>query len=196
MPLNNIPVIVVPANGKSDRIPHVGTFIETQDQSAPLRMTVWGRGGAYILMDRAAVVDADQFWFDEPFDHIQLENETGVDASVVLLAGPGSHRSGDVSNMPAFAGSAIPTFPDVTLPAGGPITLILPANAARRSAIIGYVTSPAAGTIRIGDLNTGAAQGTPLVAPGDVAVINTTAAVYGFNPGGAPIVVSAAEVEN
>lgn len=71
---------------------------------------------------------------------------------------------------------------DVTLAATA-TTQILPANAARRSAIIGNLISNVQ-VLRIGDAAAAAGRGQEL-APGESITIETTEAIYGYNPGGA-----------
>lgn len=89
--------------------------------------------------------------------------------------------------------SVFDSVADVTLGAAA-TTQILPANAARRSAIIGNLAGNAQ-VLRIADSNAGAARGQELQ-PGESITIDTTEAIYGYNPGGAGQDVSAIWTED
>lgn len=117
------------------------------------------------------------------FDEARITSATAQTVELLILQGTADYDR-SVGEVDVTRSASIVTTPDVVMAAGA-LTLILAANSARRRALI---TNLAAGveTLRIGDAtNTGAARGIP-VAPGETITLETTAAIGGWNPGGAP----------
>jgi hypothetical protein len=82
---------------------------------------------------------------------------------------------------------------DVSLPAGGPATLICAANANRKSLMIKHNNgNDPADIVRLGSSSVAATSGLEIVA-GETVTIETEAAVYGFNTGSAAVAVSIIE---
>lgn len=89
-----------------------------------------------------------------------------------------------------IAGSTNPTTADVTV-AATTTTQLLGANANRKEAWVSNNSTSA--IARIGDSSTGAARGFALQ-PGAVAIIDSKAAIYAYNPSGAGITFGLMEV--
>lgn len=85
--------------------------------------------------------------------------------------------------------TAITTAADVALAATA-TSLIKAATAGRKEIIISNLGS---NTVRVGDINAGAARGQPLE-PAQSLTLNTSAAVYAYNPGAGTNAVSVIEL--
>lgn len=83
---------------------------------------------------------------------------------------------------------------DVTVVAGAAAAVILAANSARRTALISSLLSNAQ-NCRVGGANTGASRGTEL-APGGCVEVETTAAIYAYNPAGVNVDLTVAWTED
>lgn len=86
--------------------------------------------------------------------------------------------------------TTLTTTADVTLGAAA-TNQIAAANANRREIILTNLDG--AVTLRVGDSNAAAARGTPLP-PGGNIILEVTAAIYGYNPGGAGVDVAITEI--
>jgi len=123
---------------------------------------------------------------------IILTDTSGGANAVKYVAGSGEFDSNNLSLSGALSLSRSKNLTDavdVSLAATS-TTQILAANGNRRTAL---VTNLGTQTLRIGSANAGVNRGAA-VAPGATIVLDTEAAVYGYNPGGAAEDVSVLEV--
>jgi hypothetical protein len=123
-----------------------------------------------------------------PFSRLYVSHAAQAGETITLFFA----READVNNIeivnPSIAfnninitkASVLDTIADVALGATA-TTQILAANAARRITLITNLSANIQ-TFRIGDAATGAARGVEL-APGESVSLETTEAIYGYNPG-------------
>ncbi len=132
----------------------------------------------------------------EKFKTVRLRDTSGNANIIQLGIGFGDltdarlNLSGKIS---VSVSQNIATVADVALAAGA-ATQIVAANAGRRAVIVKNLATNLQ-TMRIGDAAVGAARGVEL-APGEAIVIDSGAAIYGYNPGGAAESVSVLEVRD
>lgn len=124
-----------------------------------------------------------------PFSRIYVTNPAQAGETITLFYAVEEMSKIEIENpslrfteIDITKASVLNSATDVTLAAAS-TTQILAANAARRFAIIGNLTANAQ-ILRIADSNAAAARGQEL-APGESITIETTEAIYGYNPGGA-----------
>ncbi len=132
----------------------------------------------------------------ETFKTLRVRDTTGNPNTIMVGVGFGDLTDArlNLSGSISITGSQnIASVADVALAAGA-TTQIVAANVARRSVIIKNLAANTQ-TMRIGDAAAGAARGVEL-APGETIVIDSGAAIYGYNPGGAAESVSVVEVRD
>lgn len=132
--------------------------------------------------------------FQGGFVQVKLVSAIGQTIKLGITSGRGQYdrSQGDV-NATIVNPSILDTVADVAMTATA-TTQILAANGDRVKALI---TNLAANTqtLRIGDTNAGATRGVEL-APGETIELETTEAIYGYNPGGVAQSVGVAWTED
>lgn len=137
-----------------------------------------------------------QLAHSETFKTVRIKDTSGNPNTIMLGLGFGDLTDArlNLSGAITIAGSQnIATVADVAL-AAGVATQIVAANVARRAVVVKNLAGNLQ-TMRIGDAVAGAARGLEL-APGETISIDSGAAVYGYNPGGAAESVSVMEVRD
>jgi len=134
----------------------------------PFQMGMYVRGSRFSRIYVSNLAQAGEtitfMYASEDIGNIQIENAAAAFALMNLTKA-----------------TVFNTLVDLALVALAAAVEILPANAARRVAIIGNLTANG-NVFRVGDAATAAAQGQEL-APGDVLKIETTEAIFAYNPG-------------
>lgn len=171
------------AAGGSVTLPIVGNYFHCiRSTLATFEVAIDGEYGGEMEAGRG---------FDLPdgetYKSLHLVNTDGANPlTVTFNYGRGSYRdaklqvSGSIET--SLAGSAFPSTADVPLGATA-TTQILAANTSRKEVLVSNLAANPA-TIRVGDVNAGAGRGVE-VAPGQTITVNTTAAIYAYNPGAA-----------
>lgn len=124
------------------------------------------------------------------FDEVRVTSATAQTVELLILQGEADYQR-SVGTVTTTRGAGYTDSVDVSMGAGVR-TAIVAANAARRRVHISNLAAGAA-TLRIGGSATAnATRGTPL-APGETITLETTAAIAGWNPGGAAQDVAVSE---
>lgn len=183
MPLHTL----VFAGGDTKRLPG-GNFLRLLTAENAVKVE-YIRAGTILEAETADGVRAGYGGFPpksdsqkRAFDEVRITSASAQTVELLILQGSADYQRA-VGTVSVTRSAAIVTTTDVVMAAGAR-TPILAANTARRRALI---TNLAAGvaTLRIGDaVNVGATRGIPL-APGETITIDSTAAISGWNPGGA-----------
>lgn len=123
------------------------------------------------------------------FEAVRVLNQNTAEDLVLTLG----YGRGDFTLMQfkAIPAASLRTSPDATIPAGS-AALVLPANPNRRKCIVGNPFSNPR-EFRVGDGAVGASQGLELP-PGERIFLDTTAAIWAFNPDGFAMDISVVEV--
>jgi len=172
--------------GQQVRLPG-GNFLRLLTAANPVKVE-YVRSGTILEAETADGVRAGYGGFPprrpewpRAFDEVRVTSAAAQTVELLILQGTADYQRA-VGTVDVTRSATIVTTPDVVMAAAAR-TAILPANAARRRALITNLAAGAA-TLRIGDsVNTDAARGTP-VAPGETITLDTTAAISGWNPGG------------
>lgn len=180
------------AGGGSITLPG-GKIIEVLDCTYAVNVQPLGGGNLRVPGERSENVLAG--WKVKNsigFTGVIVENTDPVNPNTVII---GISASGDaeylnmrgsvnVLGVPTFREvyGNLTTLADVSL-APTATTLIYAGNANQQEVLITNLSTNTQ-TLRIGDLNAGAARGIPL-APGSAIILNTVSAIYGYNPGAA-----------
>ncbi|MEQ8585939.1 MAG: hypothetical protein RLO01_01845 [Thalassobaculaceae bacterium] len=128
------------------------------------------------------------------FNKVRLRDRSGATNTVLMYYGFGEFRDNRVTlagGVRADVPGRLEDVADVSLAAGA-TTLIAAADTLRREIIITNLSSTE--TLRIGSASAGAARGTPLL-PNGTLVLETAAAVYGYNPGAGAVLVAVNSTE-
>lgn len=161
----------VPAHGGIN-VAAKGEFIYCRTTTAAFHVLIEGQDFEFGEGDKLRIAGG--------FDGFRLENSTGSDITAELIVGNGDYSRRAMPSINFAKPQTLATVADVSLAAGA-TTQIAAANSSRREIHITNLPGNTQ-TIRIGDVNAGAARGTPVM-PGDTYILTTTAAVYGYNPG-------------
>lgn len=130
-----------------------------------------------------------------PFSRLYISNPIQAGETITIYYAVDEEGRFDVKN-PALQYTEIDvtkatvfnSLVDIAIVGAAAAVEILPLNAVRRSAIIGALATNV-NTARIGDAATAVAQGAEL-APGESITIETTEAIYAYNPAGANILLT------
>lgn len=123
------------------------------------------------------------------FEAVRVLNLNAVEVLILTLGyGRGDFSLMQFKSIPA---STLTTKPDASIPAGA-AALVAAANPNRRRAVIANPFGNAR-EFRVGDVTVGAARGVE-IPPGESIYLDTTAAIYAFNPDGAPQNISVLEI--
>lgn len=137
--------------------------------------------GQVLVMDAGVVIEVDQF------DRVEITNGASIQ-DVVVYAGSGDYNDGR-SNITATLSATI--SPSTTLVANADVSIassaqgLVSAGAATKREVI--ISNPVTNTctFRIGDTATLDATHGFQLDPGQSIILNTSAAVYAYNAGGA-----------
>jgi len=167
-----------------------GNFVRIKSASDEINVKVENKEGR-IIAD-LNLSGGMRFKVPDIFHTLRVANNNAGSVNAVLVAGVGDVDDTEISGNVTIDGSdAIGTAADVSLSATAQ-TLISAANASRHEILITNLSSNSE-FIRIGDINAGASRGAEL-APGGTISLNTSAAVYGYNPGASAQSVTVLEV--
>lgn len=176
-------VRTIPANSGQD-IGATGDFVYLHTANLPLLVQVAGQTVTMRAGDKRRVA--------EGFVFFRVENENASDVNAVFIVGRGDYsRQAVTGEVTLTTPATIASTADVSLAATA-TTQIKAANTDRREIIISNLSTNTQ-TMRIGESSAGASRGVEL-APGASITLQTTAAVYGYNPGGSAESVGVLEV--
>lgn len=163
-------------------------------KNSPVDITVEIDNRAYVTMSKG-----DKLRIPAPkgelhgFNAIRLINESGTDAVITAIIGSGDFTESSIANdVDVSKGTTLATTADQSVTAAS-TELIAASDTTRRVVMVCNLSSSV--TLRIGDSNAGAAQGQPL-APGLTLTLETTAAVYAYNPDAGAVSVAVTELKD
>lgn len=176
------------AAGGSFTLSAVGNFVKCKSVGATIKLRIGDGPQVNLYSGRSFRMPAGL-----SFDRLEFMNDSGGSVTAVIDVCQGEIYddpvlTGDISIAPA---AAISTAADVSITAASTVQVVA-GNSSRRAVVVGNL-SVNTQVMRIGDSNAGAARGAEL-SPGEKVTLETTAAVYAYNPGGAAESLSVMEI--
>ena len=173
----------IPANDHSD-FGAQGDFIYLHTANLPLKVNV---NGSVLTMRQG-----DKRRIEGGYPHFSVDNENGAAVTCTFVVGKGDYnRQAVTGSVSVETPTSIETTADVSMVATA-TTEVKGVNTARSEIMITNLKANTQ-TMRVGDINAGAARGQPLE-PGQTLTLNTTAAVHAYNPGASAESVTVLEV--
>lgn len=157
---------------------------QRSDIMGPLRsIRLMSTSGEIIIEvenKRSSLVAGRAITFDVPIEECAIINETGSSVTGILSLGARAVVSDNILSgiVSTVKPTVIDTVPDVAL-AAGVATMVLPADTARREALVTNLAGNAS-NIRFGDVNVGAARGAQC-GVGQTATVQGTEAIYAYS---------------
>lgn len=192
--------LVFDGSGTDEKTLPRGTFFLILATTSSLSLKVFKDGSEIASMSGSALQQGISWESLDEQGNLRIFDEIRVNSAVAqsMQIGVGLGRlsndapSGNVTAT-IVKNTTLDSLADVSLAAGA-TTLIAAADATRRKLRVGSLTGNV-NIFRIGDNGAGAANGEEL-APGEWKEIETSGAVYGFNPGGAAQSVSVVAIKD